>query len=115
MFFLDEQNILFINGQRVPFSPHQRNVFTALYRAKGRVLDRDYLLTVLDAYDVTDRTVDVAVKRLRARLEEVQPGAGAYIRTERGMGYFWDNDPPAVDDKRRNVARKRPPELRLVA
>jgi two-component system phosphate regulon response regulator PhoB len=58
---------------------------------KGRVQTRDTLLSVvwgIDA-DVTTRTVDTHVKRLR---EKIGP-AGVYIETIRGVGYRFREQP----------------------
>jgi two-component system, OmpR family, phosphate regulon response regulator PhoB len=62
---------------------------------KGRVQDREKLLSDvwgIDA-DVTTRTVDTHVKRLREKLGD----AGAYIETLRGVGYRFKSDPDEAD------------------
>jgi two-component system, OmpR family, phosphate regulon response regulator PhoB len=60
-------------------------LLTAFLDRKGRVQTRDALLAdVWDIHaDVTTRTVDTHVKRLREKLGE----AGDYIETVRGVGY----------------------------
>ena len=58
---------------------------------RGRVQTRDALLSDvwgIDA-DVTTRTVDTHVKRLREKLGD----AGAYIETLRGVGYRFKSEP----------------------
>ena len=58
---------------------------------RGRVQTRDALLSEvwgIDA-DVTTRTVDTHVKRLREKLGD----AGAYIETLRGVGYRFKSEP----------------------
>ncbi len=60
-----------------------RLLVTFLSRA-GRALTRDYLLDNVWGYaDVTTRTVDTHVKRLRRKIGS----AGVYIETMRGVGY----------------------------
>jgi two-component system phosphate regulon response regulator PhoB len=62
---------------------------------RGRVQSRDALLSDvwgIDA-DVTTRTVDTHVKRLREKLGD----AGAYIETLRGVGYRFKSDPDEAD------------------
>ena len=63
----------------------------AFLSRRGRVQSRDALLDEvwgMDA-DVTTRTVDTHVKRLREKLGE----AGAYIETLRGVGYRFRGEP----------------------
>jgi DNA-binding response OmpR family regulator len=54
------------------------------------VLSREQLLELsrLHGDDVYDRAVDIQVMRLRRKLEP-DPGDPKYIRTERGVGYFF--------------------------
>ena len=62
---------------------------------RGRVQSRDSLLSEVWGIeaDVTTRTVDTHVKRLREKLGE----AGAYIETLRGVGYRFKSDPDEAD------------------
>ena len=63
----------------------------AFISRRGRVQSRDTLLDDVWGMDaeVTTRTVDTHVKRLREKLGE----AGAYIETLRGVGYRFKADP----------------------
>lgn len=67
-------------------------LLSAFMARKGRVQTRDSLLSGdvwgIEA-DVTTRTVDTHVKRLREKLGE----AGAYIETLRGLGYRFRDQP----------------------
>jgi len=58
---------------------------------RGRVQTRDTLLTDVWGYvaDVTSRTVDTHVKRLREKLGP----AGHYVETVRGVGYRFRDTP----------------------
>ena len=66
-------------------------LLTAFLDRKGRVQTRDSLLAdVWDIHaDVTTRTVDTHVKRLREKLGP----AGEYIETVRGVGYRFKSSP----------------------
>jgi DNA-binding response OmpR family regulator len=64
-------------------------LLVALLGADGRVLTRDNLLDAIYGHgegDVTDRAVDVYIKRLREKLGD-DPAAPRYIATVRGVGY----------------------------
>ncbi len=58
---------------------------------KGRVFSRDQLLDAVwrDEAFVEPRTVDVHIRRLRSSIEE-DPAKPVYIKTLRGIGYFFD-------------------------
>ena len=67
----------------------------AFLSRRGRVQTRDALLSDvwgIDA-DVTTRTVDTHVKRLREKLGD----AGAYIETLRGVGYRFKGEPEEAE------------------
>lgn len=61
------------------------------YLAKhiGQVMTREHLLETVWGYDYFGdvRTVDVTIRRLREKIEDV-PGHPIYIMTRRGVGYF---------------------------
>jgi DNA-binding response OmpR family regulator len=65
-------------------------VLEALARRPGIVLTRDRLLELVRSDDTTvgERIVDVYVRRLRRKLEAIDPGF-ARIETIVGMGYRW--------------------------
>ena len=76
-------------GAPVTLSRLEFQLLAALVEAGGRVLTRDRLLDVLcgrDADGVLERSVDVYVGRLRAKLGD-DPGRPDYIATIRGVGY----------------------------
>jgi DNA-binding response OmpR family regulator len=73
----------------VPLSRGEFRLLTALVEAGGRVLTRDRLLDLLcgqDAEGVLERSIDVYVGRLRAKLGD-DPSRPDYIATIRGLGY----------------------------
>jgi two-component system, OmpR family, phosphate regulon response regulator PhoB len=67
----------------------------AFMSRKGRVQSRDALLSDVWGIeaDITTRTVDTHVKRLREKLGE----AGQYIETLRGVGYRFKDQPDEAD------------------
>ncbi|MHB8573410.1 MAG: response regulator transcription factor [Candidatus Dormibacteria bacterium] len=73
-------------GSRVDLSPAEFNLLAALVRAGGRVLTRDQLLDELHGMagtDAPERSIDVHISRLRARLGRERE----YLATVRGTGY----------------------------
>jgi DNA-binding response OmpR family regulator len=77
-----------VGGRRVALTHHEFELLAVLARAAGRVLSRDQLLDALtgQAHEAFDRTIDVHVSRLRAKLED-NPREPRYIKTVRGVGY----------------------------
>ncbi len=63
-------------------------MLVAVLEAKGRVLSRNQLVqTIHDAdRDVLGRTVDVTIRRIRAKLGD-DPDSPRFIATVRGVGY----------------------------
>ena len=73
-----------VDGLPVHLTSIERSLLEVLMSRPGRVLDRETLvLRVWNGNEVEERTVDSAVKRLRARLGR----AGDLIETVRGVGY----------------------------
>ncbi len=75
-------------GRRVLLTQYEFELLAALARAAGRVLTREQLLDALrgEAYEAFDRSIDVHVSKLRAKLEKT-PKEPRYIKTVRGVGY----------------------------
>jgi DNA-binding response OmpR family regulator len=75
-------------GARVPLTSYEFELLATLARAAGRVLSREQLLDALkgEQYESFDRSVDVHVSKLRAKLEP-NPKAPRYLKTIRGVGY----------------------------
>jgi phosphate regulon transcriptional regulator PhoB len=69
-------------------SPTEFRLLAYLIENKGRVFDRDQLLSAVwkDEGYVEPRTVDVHIRRLRAQIED-DPAHPVYIKTRRGIGY----------------------------
>jgi DNA-binding response OmpR family regulator len=77
-----------VAGKRQTLTAYEFALLAALARAAGRVLSREQLLDALKGaeYEAFDRSIDVHVSKLRAKLE-ANPKAPRYIKTVRGVGY----------------------------
>jgi DNA-binding response OmpR family regulator len=77
-----------LEGRRVGLTHHEFELLAALARAGGRVLSREQLMDALrgPAYEAFDRSIDVHISKLRAKLER-DPKTPRYIKTVRGVGY----------------------------
>ncbi|KRP11479.1 MAG: ArsR family transcriptional regulator [SAR86 cluster bacterium BACL1 MAG-121105-bin34] len=86
-----EAHQVFINDLEVGFTALEFRLLKHLIDRKGRVQSRDQLLEEVWGYsaEVTTRTVDTHIKRLREKLYS----AGEYIQTIRGVGYRFSKTP----------------------
>ena len=78
-----------VAGAEIALSVLELRLLTALLAADGRILTRDQLLDAIHGAgeaDVTDRAIDVYVKRLREKLGD-DPASPRFIATVRGAGY----------------------------
>lgn len=75
------------DGRRLELSGREREVLHVLAGAAGHTVRRDVLYRQVWGYAMArgDRSVDVNVKRLRAKLS--QAGVGVEIKTAPGVGY----------------------------
>ena len=81
-----------VGGAPVVLTPKEFDLLQALLQSAGRALSREHLLDRVWGYtragEIESRTVDVHVRRLRAKL-----GAeGRRLATIKGVGYRWDTD-----------------------
>ncbi|MBR6740069.1 MAG: response regulator transcription factor [Clostridia bacterium] len=83
-----------VNGRRLELSTREYSLLKLLADSPGRVYSRDELLEKVwgYSYDGGTRVVDVAVRRLREKLEECLPGAQKYVSTRHGLGYYFPED-----------------------
>ncbi|MBX3058206.1 MAG: response regulator transcription factor [Anaerolineae bacterium] len=77
-----------VGGKPVDLTPSEFEILAALMAAPGRAFSRLDLLerTSGDAYEGYERTIDVHIRNLRAKIEP-DPGTPQYIQTVYGMGY----------------------------
>ncbi len=87
---------VFVDGEEVVLTALEFKLLNTFMDRRGRVQIREVLLTdVWDIHaEVTTRTVDTHIKRLREKLGH----AGSYIETIRGVGYRFSSD-PAEDER----------------
>lgn len=87
---LDEQNkTVFKEGQPVSFSKKEFQLMLLFAQNRERVYSREELMRAVWGYSQVhpeDRTVDVAIRRLREKMEE-DPSDPRYIISKRGLGY----------------------------
>ena len=91
-----ERHEVFVRGEPVALPLKEFELLHVLLANAGRVLTRDTLIErVWGADYVGDtKTLDVHVKRLRAKVE-VDPSKPQRIVTIRGLGYKFDTPPPS--------------------
>jgi len=82
---------LTVSGVLVPTTLTEFRLLEHLMRHTGQVFSRDQLLDAVwqESRYVTDRSVDVYVRRLRGKIEQ-DPENPRYLRTVRGAGYRFD-------------------------
>jgi two-component system phosphate regulon response regulator PhoB len=86
---------VWVDNQEVELTALEFKLLLTLHDRRNRVQTRDALLSDvwrIDA-DVTTRTVDTHVKRLREKLGP----AGVYVQTVRGVGYRFAERPDEVE------------------
>ena len=77
-----------VGGKRRVLTHHEFELLATLARATGRVLSREQILDALKGEsEPFDRSIDVHVAKLRAKLEP-DPKEPRYIKTVRGVGYM---------------------------
>ena len=78
------------HGQTLDLRPREFDLLAVLATHPGQVWTREALLRQVWGGDefIDARTVDVHIRRLRAKLSEVDPDADP-IQTEWGVGYRW--------------------------
>jgi DNA-binding response OmpR family regulator len=81
-------------GELLPLTVRELELLTALARRAGRIVTRDELCQVVwdRSYRRNDRSVDVYVAKLRAKLEQALP-EWRYIHTHFGFGYRLSPEP----------------------
>jgi len=82
---------VWVDDREVVLTALEFRLLTTLLQRRGRAQTRDMLLQTVWGIeaDITTRTVDTHVKRLREKLGE----AGVYVETLRGVGYRFRSRP----------------------
>ena len=87
---LDRQSkMAILRGNAVDLNRQEFDLLAMLLANRGRQLLRNQLIDEVWGFgdEVNDNTLTVAVKRLRKKLGPY----GHFIKTVRGMGYFWED------------------------
>jgi two-component system alkaline phosphatase synthesis response regulator PhoP len=77
-----------VNGIKYDLTPKEFDLLYILAREPGRVFSREYLLERIWGYDYIgdSRTVDVHIRHIRQKLEQVSESP-QFVETVRGVGY----------------------------
>jgi two-component system phosphate regulon response regulator OmpR len=88
------RQILLIEDKEVPLSSTEFRVLQALMENPNRILSRDQLMTLARGKDFMafDRSIDVHISKLRAKLES-DPRSPKRIKTIWGSGYMFVSSP----------------------
>ncbi len=86
-----ERYVVLVRTKPVKLSATEFKLLVFLAERRGKVFSRDQLLDAIwrDEAFVEPRTVDVHIRRLRSSIED-DPARPRYIKTMRGIGYFFD-------------------------
>ena len=78
------------NGKELDLTQREYELIKFFMQNPGKVISREELMTQVWQYDYFGemRTGDVAVRRLREKLED-SPADPVYVLTKRGMGYYF--------------------------
>lgn len=81
------------NGEVIELTLREFELLKFLANSPGKVFSREELLEEVWEYEYYGdiRTVDVTVRRLREKIED-ESGDFKYIKTKRGVGYFFGSD-----------------------
>ena len=86
-----ESHEVHVNNNQIDLTALEFRLLRQLVERRGRVQSRDQLLSDVWGYssEVTTRTVDTHIKRLREKLGPM----GKYVQTIRGVGYKFSRSP----------------------
>ena len=78
------------NGTELELTEREYEIIRFMAQTPGRVISRQELMTEVWQYDYFGdlRAVDVAMRRLREKLED-NPATPRYVMTKRGAGYYF--------------------------
>jgi DNA-binding response OmpR family regulator len=84
----------FVAGHSVELTRREFELLSSLAESTGQVIQREQVYQYVWGYAMAhgDRSVDVFVRKLRAKLQKRSPG-WTYIHTHFGIGYRFDPEP----------------------
>lgn len=85
-----DRHSVFRNGKEIELTEREYNIIHLMASEPGKVFSREELMREVWQYDYLGdlRTVDVAMRRFREKLEK-NPAEPEYIITRRGAGYYF--------------------------
>ena len=85
-----EAKRLYIDEKEIRLTVKEFDILKLLAENPGKIYSREQLLTIIwgTKYPGDARTVDVNVRRLREKIEEI-PAKPEYVHTKWGMGYYF--------------------------
>lgn len=88
-----QRHTVFKNGKALDLTQREYELIKFLSATPGKVISRQELMSEVWQYDYYGdlRAVDVAVRRLREKLEE-NPAEPTYVMTKRGVGYYFSDN-----------------------
>ncbi len=89
-----DKSEIYKNGKPLDLSVREFDILTFLATTPDKVFSREELMEKVWGYEYYGdlRAVDVAIRRLREKLED-NPAQPQYIVTKRGMGYYLASQP----------------------
>jgi DNA-binding response OmpR family regulator len=84
----------FIAGRSLNLTRREFELLQALADATGKVIEREEIYQRVWGYSMAhgDRSVDVFIRKLRAKLQKASPG-WTYVHTHFGVGYRFQAEP----------------------
>lgn len=85
----EEQMMISVRGKTLSLTKKELQLLLLFAASPGKIFSREDLMRLIWGYSVSsgeDRTVDVAVRRLREKIE-ADPANPRYILSRRGVGY----------------------------
>ena len=88
-----DRYMVYVKDRPVKLSATEFKLLRFLIEQRGKIFSRDHLLDAVWRGEtfVEPRTVDVHIRRLRAQIED-DPKNPRYIKTMRGIGYYFSGD-----------------------
>lgn len=88
-----ERHSVFKSGKALELTSREYELIKYLASSPGKVVSREQLMSEVWQYDYFGdlRAVDVAVRRLREKLED-NPADPIYVMTKRGVGYYFSEE-----------------------
>lgn len=84
------ERVIYKNGTMLDLSVREFDIVAYLAAEPGKIVSREELMKEVWGYDYLGdlRAVDVAIRRLREKIED-KPAEPEYIITKRGLGYYF--------------------------